>query len=197
MPTDEKRLKELEVEVKRLRKLAYHDALTGALTRGTFQEAAGAFLEEVAVSRQEKRTAFLIKSFSVIFIDADNFKSINDDYGHETGDKVLKKIVKIVENRVRGSDFVGRWGGEEIVVGLLGANENDAWEIAEKIRADVGMESVETEKGTISFTISAGVAEFRGEKETLKELVARADKAMYAAKHERGKNNVVRYSELT
>jgi len=193
---DEKRVQELEGEIERLKKLAYHDALTGALTRGTFQEAAGAFLEEVAVSRQEKRSSFLIKSFSVLFIDADNFKSINDNHGHETGDRVLKKIVEIVENKVRGSDFVGRWGGEEIVVGLLGANEEDAYEIAEKIRADVEDTKISAESSQVSLTVSAGVAEFKGENEILEELVARADKAMYAAKHERGKNNVVKYSEL-
>jgi len=193
---DEKRVQELEGEIERLKKLAYHDALTGALTRGTFQEAAGAFLEEVAVSRQEKRSSFLIKSFSVLFIDADNFKSINDNHGHETGDRVLKKIVEIVENKVRGSDFVGRWGGEEIVVGLLGANEEDAYEIAEKIRADVEDTKISAESSQVSLTVSAGVAEFKGENEILEELVARADKAMYAAKHERGKNNLVKYSEL-
>lgn len=187
--TDEQRIKELEQEVEILKSLVLFDPLTGLLTRNGFKDEVLPFFLDLEYSREhpDQRRSQNFKTLSLLFIDIDNFKSINDTQGHDKGDNVLKRVASEIEKNVRGSDFVGRWGGEEIVVALLGANEEEAKVISEKIR-----EEVEKETGQ---TISIGVCELEDDIHTFDELVKRADTAMYSAKN-KGKNCVVMYSDL-
>ena len=186
---DKKRIEELEQEIEILKALVVFDSLTGLYTRSGFSEEVLPFFHEMEYSQEhpDQRRKLKIEALSLLFIDIDDFKEINDTKGHMAGDKILRKTAETIERNVRGSDFVGRWGGEEIVVALLGADEAEGAEIAEKIRSEV-----EKNTGT---TVSIGAAEFTGDVKSLNNLIERADKAMYRAK-DGGKNRVVTYSEL-
>jgi diguanylate cyclase (GGDEF)-like protein len=197
--SSQEHIKELKKEIKRLQKLIHHDSLTGVLNRKGFIVHVTPFLEEAIFAQRkvEKRTSLRIKSFSVLFIDIDNFKEINDTFGHQAGDETLKKVVDVINKSIRHSDFVCRWGGEEIVIALLGPNEMSARYVAEKILKAVEKKVVlETSPGDRKVTVSIGVAGISRSIELLEDIVDRADKAMYVAKGERGKNNVVCFSEI-
>lgn len=130
---------------------------------------------------------------SVLLIDLDHFKSINDTYGHATGDAVLKRVAQTLAYNVRTSDEVGRWGGEEFLVLCPNADEDEAKALAERLR-----KSVETLTWLFEqkVTVSIGVAD-RGAKATLAldNTISRADAAMYAAKGD-GRNRVMTHSSL-
>ncbi len=190
-----KRIEELEAQVHGLEKDLIHDALTSLKTRAFLEEELGIYLKAIAQNKEGKRKEwFGFKNVSVIFFDIDHFKSINDKYGHEIGDKVLSRIATEIQKHLRTGDTAARWGGEEMVVSLLGANESDAALKAEVIRRAIANISFPEAKD-LKLTISSGVAS--SEKGIdIKEFVARADKALYAAKHG-GRNRVVKYSEIS
>ena len=119
----EKNIARLEAEIEKLKHDLIHDALTGLKTRNFFKERAVEIISSIENLKQEKRKEGF-HNFSVLFCDIDNFKEVNDKFGHEGGDDVLKKVSKIIKDEVRAADIVCRWGGEEIVVALLGADEN-------------------------------------------------------------------------
>jgi len=180
--------KELEEELKRLRPLVFKDELTGLYNRRGFYEEAKKFLDELKLAGnvKERRLSFVIKNFGVVIFDIDDFKQINDRHGHEAGDKALKDLARIILGRVREIDIVARWGGEEIVLGLIGANEQDAFLVADGIRKQAA--------DSFQFTISGGVSAFN-EAVTVDDLVREADQALYKAKRT-GKNKIVKFSEL-
>lgn len=187
-------IKSLKAEIKKLKKLAYYDELTGLLNRRGFKESSEKFLRQIAHERGGKRKKVMLRFFSIVLIDLDYFKKINDIYGHDTGDASLKHVSKIILNRARDIDLVGRWGGEEIVLGLVGAEEDDADFVANSIRERLANTPLIFRRKRISFTLSAGVACFR-ENISLDEIIGRADKALYKAKHS-GRNRVIKYSDL-
>ncbi|MDW7971852.1 MAG: diguanylate cyclase [Thermodesulfovibrio sp.] len=123
--------------------------------------------------------------FSILMIDIDNFKSINDQYGHNMGDLVLKKVSNIFIKNVRASDIVSRWGGEEFLILLPNTQLDGALTIAERIRSQVEAINIET---LPKITVSIGVTSYKIS-ETIEKLISRADKALYEAKIS-GKNNV-------
>lgn len=126
----------------------------------------------------------------MIVFDIDNFKKLNDTYGHQAGDQALKLVGQLLLERVRDIDVVARWGGKEVIVGVVGANENDAFKIADDIREKVEQMRFKWRGKVISFTISGGVAGFEKAK-NFDELFRRADKALYQAKR-KGKNTIVK-----
>lgn len=126
---------------------------------------------------------------TVLMLDIDHFKAINDTYGHTCGDIVLQKVAAAIQTSVRSSDLAARYGGEEFVVFLHNAGKELGMEVAERIRKSVENMKVEYEGVTITVTISVGVAEYDSEHDTLKQLVARADKALYVSK-DSGRNRV-------
>src|SRR3989344_6644067 len=130
---DNDRIKELEQEIEVLKTLVLFDPLTGLYTRNGFKEEVTPFFHEIEYARShpDQRRSLVIHALSLLFIDIDNFKALNDTQGHAAGDRVLRKTGEIIERNVRASDFVGRWGGEEIVVALLGADEKEGKDIAE------------------------------------------------------------------
>ncbi len=188
----------LHHELEHLKRLVHKDELTGILNRRGIREEFGRFFKEALYTKDhpEHRKSVIIADFSVIFFDVDNFKNINDTHGHDEGDRVLKEVADTLIHHVRDIDAVGRFGGEEFVVALLGADEERAYEKGEEIRRLIN-ERVSLPDGA-SVTVSVGVASLKhSDAQALEPLITYADKAMYEAKHVRGKNITVRYSELS
>ncbi len=156
---------------------AYHDHLTKIFNRQKFDEL---FLKEF---ENKKRYG---DNLSVILIDLDHFKKVNDTYGHLTGDLVLIAIVGIIKNKLRINDVFARWGGEEFIILLPRTNINDAYSKAEELRKDI--ESY-VDKELPPVTISAGVSELTNE-DSIASCLKRVDTALYFAKVKR--NDVVK-----
>lgn len=194
--SEDKEIRKLRDEIEQLKKFAYKDELTGLLTRRGFAEGTDGFLSELSWVKEqsEKRESVVIKNFSIILFDIDDFKKLNDTFGHQAGDAVLVRLAEILEENVRDIDLPARWGGEELVLGLVGANENDAYKIAERVRGQTEGEKLQFDGKDIRFTVSGGVASFEEVKD-FEELFSLADKALYKAKKE-GKNKVVRHSSI-
>lgn len=160
-----------------IKNMAYKDELTKIYNRRYFYEIASkTFASKV-------REDFDV---SIIMLDIDHFKKLNDTYGHQTGDLVLQKFATLVKNNLRENDIVSRYGGEEFIVLLIGCDEKKAFMIAEnKIRKEVEKLSFEdSNKKEIHFTVSAGVSS-RGD--TLDEMIKNADNMLYKAKEKRNR----------
>ena len=168
-----------------IEKQASTDSLTGLYNRRYFVEITKHLLDSL---RREKRDA------SVLMIDIDNFKSINDTYGHSTGDKVICMVCNILKNDTRESDVSARWGGEEFLVLLPETDIKGAFTLAQKIRKNIEKEVLKIQKiKSVQVTISAGISLVDSATETSLELaIDRADKALYKAK-ESGRNQVCEY----
>lgn len=169
---------ELEDANKQLSIIATHDQLTKLLNRGEIEKRFKIELQRV--KRGEE-------NMSVIMMDVDNFKDVNDTLGHSAGDTVLRQVSAILQACVREYDLVGRWGGEEFLILLLGYNPPEPTAIAERIRklveaADFGFDR--------KITVSLGVTSARNN-EIMMDIYRRADAALYEAKH-KGKNCVVK-----
>ncbi|MCL4270842.1 MAG: diguanylate cyclase [Anaerolineales bacterium] len=124
------------------------------------------------------------KKFSAIMVDIDHFKSVNDTYGHEAGDKILRQFALQCKNCVRDRDLVGRYGGEEIVILLPNTDLTAGLHVAKRLRKTIAETFVNlTEDIVINFTVSLGVACTDENTDTLDTLINRADQAMYVAKH--------------
>lgn len=166
--------------------LSYTDSLTGIYNHGRFQY----LLEEKLKEAEENN-----QPLSLIMIDIDNFKNYNDRLGHPAGDEVIKKIAEIIKNSCRKQDIPARYGGEEFALILPNTNKEEARIIGERIRkkiADYPFKDKETQpQGAI--TVSVGIATFPEDAEDKKELIQKADLALFTAKN-KGKNQVVVYS---
>ncbi len=161
---------------RRLEHLAHTDPLTGTWNRYRVEQQIDA--EIAAAERYDRRCALLL-------FDVDHFKQINDCYGHEAGDRVLTALAAQVQRMLRGSDYLGRWGGEEFVVLATNSDADAAGFLGERLRQSVaGMEI----PGTQPVTVSVGVTTWHPG-DNRRSMVARADQAMYRAKRE-GRNRV-------
>jgi two-component system cell cycle response regulator len=163
----------------RLDGLARHDLVTALPNRR--------HLEEV-LDRQAHACRRVGRTFSVALLDLDRFSTINADHGHEVGDLVLRGTGKRLRRRVRVSDVLGRWGGEEFLVVLPNTPLGGAGALAEDLRNELADQPLDTGEVMLPVTASFGVAEFDGTERPL-ELVARADAALYEAKRD-GRNAV-------
>ena len=128
--------------------------------------------------------------------DLDHFKEINDTYGHEAGDKALREAAAILKNKVRGTDLVCRFGGEEFVVICPGTTLAEAQDLGERLREAIEEHTVKGERYTCSITLSVGITERRIEHKDPDDLLREADRALYVAKA-RGRNRVVTSAELS
>jgi diguanylate cyclase (GGDEF)-like protein/PAS domain S-box-containing protein len=162
-----------------LRELATRDVLTGIHNRRNLSELGA---HELDRARRYQRP------FSAAMIDIDHFKCVNDDHGHAVGDDVLRAVVRIVADLLRGSDLLGRWGGEEFVVLLPETDLGAATRVLERVRVAVAERALSAGPLEIKTSISIGVAEWTGI-ESLASLVERADQACYAAKRA-GRNRI-------
>jgi diguanylate cyclase (GGDEF)-like protein len=161
-------------------KKAYTDPLTQTHNRTSFDD---------SIKREMSLAIRNTQSLSLIFLDIDHFKAINDTYGHECGDTTLVLSAKWIKESLRDSDIVFRYGGEEFVMLLSGTDANGAELLAERIRASIENHTIAYGMEILKITASLGVSTLR-DNDTLKSFVQRADKAMYIAKN-KGRNQVV------
>ncbi|PTL38297.1 GGDEF domain-containing protein [Alkalicoccus saliphilus] len=173
--------REMQILVKRYREDSLTDSLTGLHNVRQFDEKYN-FLTNEAEKNKE--------NLSLLYIDIDYFKNINDTFGHKEGDVVLQQLGTLIQHNVREKDIVSRNGGEEFTVMLPDTTLEEAYTTAERVRAAVEKNSFELETGkTIHITVSIGAAS-HPETSPAHELIAEADKALYAAKSN-GRNQVV------
>ncbi|WP_374601148.1 diguanylate cyclase [Niveibacterium sp.] len=174
------RVREMRHALREAQRRAQIDALTGALNRRSILER----LDAARIAFRETG-----EPVSVLFIDLDHFKRINDIHGHLAGDACLREACKRVGSVLRRTDALGRYGGEEFLVVLQGAAAPVAGTIAEQIRAAVAAEPVCAWQQTIAMSCSVGVASSSSDALSAEDLIARADAALYAAKRD-GRNRV-------
>jgi len=168
--------KRTELE-RQLREMACEDSLTHAYNRKFF----------IDIAEHEKRKSERHETpLSIILIDIDDFKIINDTYGHATGDRALKKFMKICKNTLRKSDIIGRMGGEEFAILCSESNKIQTWEIANRLCRNI---HEQTRNLKYHFTISGGVAEIKPEHRSIDKALHMADMVLYEAKRE-GKNRI-------
>lgn len=159
--------------------MAWHDQLTGLPNRRYMRN---------RLKDEQVRSARSGKPFALAMADIDDFKHVNDTYGHEAGDGVLKHVCDIIVEALRKQDSVSRWGGEEFLVMLPETDINGAQIAAEKIRSKVEKEPFKYGEESISLTITLGVSEFRNE-ENIDDAIKHADEALYKGK--KGTKNCV------
>jgi diguanylate cyclase (GGDEF)-like protein len=173
--------RQIESKNRLLEELALTDALTGLPNRRALEEWASRQLSGAS------RHGFAVWA---VMIDLDRFKDVNDMYGHNAGDEVLKAFAKILKRNTRLSNISGRIGGEEFLYVLTHESEQTVQVAVERVRKQFEEEKFCFNNGTVSFTASFGVAGFCGKKPpTFSELLNRADDALYAAKHS-GRNRI-------
>jgi diguanylate cyclase (GGDEF)-like protein/PAS domain S-box-containing protein len=165
-----------------LERLASHDSLTGCLTRR-------AFFERMAQAREDMRRS--AKPLTCLALDIDQFKSVNDRFGHVVGDRVAQEVGALLIASLRGADIVGRYGGDEFFIGMPGCDADQALAIADKLRRGVEerCSAAFSDIATLRVTVSIGVATLCDADGTLAELIDQADKALYEAKSS-GRNRV-------
>lgn len=176
----ERKIKEMVVQ---LQELSIRDQLTGLKNRRYFTLA---FTDECARSRRRQ------ESMTLLFLDLDHFKRVNDLHGHHLGDRALQETGRYLQQQCRPYDIVVRWGGEEFIILLRATDELAAINFSERIRA--GIQTELSPDLPFTLTISIGLDQYR-DNDSLEDLTDRADKALYHAK-QTGRNRVVAWSML-
>ncbi len=162
----------------KLERMAVLDKLTGAHTRGAFLESG---------EKEKSRAIRKEHPLSLVMVDLDNFKRVNDLHGHNTGDFVLRKVAGLVRTQIRSYDVFGRWGGDEFVLLLPETGIRGASQVAEKLRSCISQDKA---LQALQVTASIGVYQVENLEESLSGIIEKADQKMYAAK-EAGRNQVV------
>lgn len=170
----------LNEHAKRLTNLALTDELTRIANRRSFVASVQA--EITRCSRQNSAMAFLL-------LDIDHFKNINDTYGHQAGDEVLRQVAKLIKATLREYDIFGRIGGEEFGIFLAETGRNTSIDVAERLRKQIADEKLHIDGHILQITLSIGLA-LASEKTSFEQLYADSDAALYQAKHG-GRNKVV------
>jgi|AntRauTorcE11897_2_1112592.scaffolds.fasta_scaffold08890_2 diguanylate cyclase (GGDEF)-like protein len=174
-------LRDLKKAHSELQKVATTDPLTGIANRRVFIDQAA-----VEMARSSRSGVPL----SLVMMDIDRFKEINDSYGHQIGDEVLKEIASRAKDELRGSDLLGRYGGEEFVTLLPDTTKEQAGQLAERLRKIIEAKSFGFDGVELKITASFGVAEFGGDGSTYEDMINIADQRLYKAKRD-GRNQVV------
>jgi len=170
--------RQLESANLQLRELADRDGLTGLLNRRFWESC---LKKEFARHQRYDRTA------SIVIFDIDHFKSVNDTYGHQFGDDVIRMVAQITREHARESDFAGRYGGEEFVVLLPDTDLQGAAHFAERLRKAIETRALDFQGQPKNFTVSLGVASLEPEMQAHQQLIEKADQALYRSK-ESGRN---------
>jgi diguanylate cyclase (GGDEF)-like protein len=169
--------------LQRAKLLAETDDLTGLFNPRGFA---------IAANRMFGQAVRYERPASVLMIDSDNLKRVNDSYGHEAGNRLLRQLASAIQAELRATDVPARYGGDEFIVLLPETPAKGALDVAERIRAAIARMPLATEGTSVVASVSVGVACFPEDGRTLDTLAARADRALYEAK-QRGRNCVVRY----
>jgi diguanylate cyclase (GGDEF)-like protein len=169
----------------KVREQATTDPLTGVYNRRYFIEVVN---HEIGLARQQER------KLSMVLIDLDHFKLVNDTYGHVAGDQVLVRVAQTAKGQIRTSDVCCRYGGEEFAILLPDTDLNAAVQVASRLREEINLARVQTRKGEVCVTASIGVAALDSRTATVEDLLHQADLALYAAKE--GGRNCVRFMHL-
>ncbi|BAQ65323.1 diguanylate cyclase [Geminocystis sp. NIES-3709] len=172
---------ELKKALVELEKLAKTDDLTGISNRRHFISLAE---REFNLARRQKR------SFSLLILDIDYFKKINDTYGHPVGDLVIQFVAQQCVLCIRKEDLCARWGGEEFIIFLSETNLEDAVLVANRIRTNIYNEIIDIDSYKISLTVSIGVSVYKSDDTSVSQAISRSDMALYQAKNS-GRNRVV------
>lgn len=170
---------QIEYEAEQYKELAFTDKLTGLYNRRYSEDFIKTRLEEL------RRRSI---PFCVLFLDIDHFKAFNDNYGHELGDEVIRMVGKSCMLMIRSSDLFSRFGGEEFVAVLTGANEQNMYVIADTMRSIVENTGIRSQDKALKVTISIGATMARTD-DTLESIMKRADDLLYVSK-ESGRNQV-------
>lgn len=178
------RTKELKNANKKLLEISSVDFLTNIPNRRYFFEVGNKSFHS---AKREKHP------LSIIYIDIDHFKSINDNYGHNIGDEILKLVSSKMNKLIRKSDILARTGGEEFTILLNNTDKENAFILAEKLRTTIENSCYRDKEFEIQVTISLGISELQNDDEELDSIISRADKALYRAKNE-SRNKTVIYS---
>ena len=165
-----------KIQGEAMREMAIKDGLTGVYSRQYFNQLMNAEIE---------RSIRIEKIFSVMMIDIDKFKEVNDIFGHLVGDQVLVAIVKILKDNIRIYDIIGRFGGDEFMIFLPETNQKKAYEIANRMISFLNREKIKIKAHEIKVAISIGISEYNNN-QTYDALLHAADKAMYLAKKQQG-----------
>ena len=176
-------IEKLKKELSLYKKLALKDPLTGLYNRRGFLEETDRLIK--MNQRLGQRFSFSLASFGrvgLVFIDLDNFKHINDRFGHKVGDEVLKEIAKRLEGSLRRFDIVGRWGGDEFVVVIWDVDKKTLDIIVERLKSKITNEPIIIRKQPISVTASFGAKVFPIEGLELEKEIEGVDKSMYRVK---------------
>lgn len=180
-------IEQLQSAQKELIHLASTDPLTGLYNRRAIEERLS---QELALIERGRAPAALM------LMDLDHFKTINDDFGHETGDRVIEHFARVCKNVFRQSDIIGRWGGEEFVVLLPGATEAEAWQAAQRLHQSLRQTPlVGDEHPPLLITVSIGLCSLSKDCE-LEDTLRQADELLYQAK-DSGRNRTVCASAIT
>ncbi len=170
----------------RIEKMALTDGLTGLYNHQNFQ---------VMAARVFERLRRFPEPLSILLLDIDHFKKINDTWGHPAGDSVLKEVAGIIRKTLRRIDIPARYGGEEFAALLLRADQEGAFEMAERLRTRIEGHRFRTDSGEIGVTVSIGIATFPVDGHKKEVLVERADQALYQSKNS-GRNRTTCASDL-
>jgi diguanylate cyclase (GGDEF)-like protein len=180
----EEKMRVLNIE---LEQMAMTDFLTGLNNRRYFIQRGA---DEV------KRTKRNGEPMVLLMLDIDEFKKVNDTYGHETGDLALQQVASVMSTSLREIDILGRMGGEEFAVLLPNTSLEEALLLAERVRQSIENISFEKIKGELKITASIGVAAFTDEMSDIDDLLRNADEALYQAKRN-GRNRIINYKKLS
>ena len=170
----------------RIRDMAQTDGLTSLLNHRTFME---------KIEEEFKRLDRDNQDFSLLLLDIDHFKRVNDEHGHPIGDIALKSVAGTIREMARSIDFVARYGGEEFAVGMVGANSEGARTTAERIRKTIENTVITAGSVTLHCTLSIGVASYSRGCEKKETFIEQADQALYHAKRS-GRNKVCLYGDI-
>lgn len=170
------------VEGQQFKIKAEKDGLTGVNNKLHFEK---------LLSKEFERAKSTNDLVSLIMMDVDNFKQINDTYGHLAGDKLLILLGKILDRNIREVDFCGRYGGDEFIIALPGISAQKAQAVAERVKRKTEKVSLKINTEEVGFSVSIGISQRSNEK-SWRELVDKADKAMYSSKN-KGKNCITLY----
>jgi diguanylate cyclase (GGDEF)-like protein len=167
-----------------LEHLSRTDRLTQLLNRGYWEE---------CLKQEYNRIRRTGVASSLVIFDIDHFKNINDSFGHQAGDDVIRMTAQKLMDTQRNTDISGRYGGEEFVVILIETGEDGALYFAERLRKTIEALTIEYEKNHINFTVSLGIAEYSNDLKDYNEWLECADRALYEAKNS-GRNRSITYS---